>query len=135
MQIEIPDELIERAKKVLEYGVRKGYYSDVPADAGIERIFERIVAEDEKRVGWRVFVVPAYCLRFLGVQEQDAVEWWNKERGVVELRKAVKNDSEDRKLARKENKIVIEVRKGVVENVKNLPEGMDWDVEYNEDRT
>ncbi|GAI03709.1 unnamed protein product [marine sediment metagenome] len=92
MEVEIPDELIERAKKVVEHGVRKGYYHDVPADAGIERIFERIVAEDEKRVGWRGFCVPAYCLRFLDVQEHDEVEWRNKEEGVVELRKAVEKE-------------------------------------------
>jgi hypothetical protein len=31
---------------------------------------------------------------------------------------------------RKEKKIVIEVRKGVVEKVKNLPEGWSFKVEY-----
>lgn len=92
MEVEIPDELIERAKKVLEDGFRKGYYPDVPADAGIVKILERIVAEDEKRVGWRGFCVPAHCLRFLGVQEQDRVEWRNKEEGVVEFRKAVEKE-------------------------------------------
>ncbi|GAI03707.1 unnamed protein product, partial [marine sediment metagenome] len=51
MEIEIPDELGERIKDVLEYGVERGYYSEVPADAGIEIILERLVAEDEKKLG------------------------------------------------------------------------------------
>jgi len=51
MQIEIPDELADRIKGVLEFGVEKGYYSEVPADAGIEKILESLVAEDEKKLG------------------------------------------------------------------------------------